>query len=266
MIAEALLKSAYPVELVEALLSAYKEIESNFAAKRWKASELDAGHLVEAARRVIDFSLTGKYAHIGKSLPSFNDAELKRYEQLAGDESYRLLIPRVLKSIYNIRNKRGVGHLGAVSPNEMDATLILYSSKWVLGELVRLASGATSDPTDAQRAVDRIMERRLDLLWKSGDVVRVLHSDLPARDQVLILLYDQNLQSETALQASIEYKSTSKFRLIIKQLHAARLVEFSPGFPIAITPKGVEAAERLIVDLSSANEPTVKRSGKKRRK
>jgi len=251
MTAEAILKSAYPSELVDALLTAYKEIESNFSVRRWKVSELDAGHFVEASRRIIDKCLAGSYIPIGKNLPSFSDAELKRLEQASGNESYRLLIPKVLKSIYNIRNKRGVGHLGVVSPNEMDATLILYSSKWVLGEFLRLSYGEGTDPSVAQQTVDKIMERRLELIWKSGDVVRILDSEFPARDQVLVLLYDSNLLSEETLRAAIEYKNTSAFRKILGRLHAERLIEFSRHGPIAITPKGVIVAEKLITGFST---------------
>lgn len=246
MNAEQLLKAAFPDELVNALLIAYREIESNYAVRKWKASELDAGHFVEAARRILDHATSRSYVPIGKSLPNFSDSELKRYEQATGDESFRLLIPRVLKSIYNIRNKRGVGHLGSISPNEMDATLILYSSKWVLAEFVRLASGSITDPATAQQAVNKIVERRLDLIWKEGDKVRVLQTGIPAREQILILLYDQNLQSEDVLRQAIEYKNASDFRKILRRLHAERLIEFQQSRPIAITPTGVICAEQII--------------------
>src|ERR1041385_8521434 len=124
---ESILKAGHPSDVVDALLTAYKEIESNYALRKWKASELDSGHFVEASRRLIENSLFGNYTPIGQSLPNFNDTVITRYENAAGDESYRILIPRVLKAIYNIRNKRGVGHVGPVSPNEMDSTLILYN-------------------------------------------------------------------------------------------------------------------------------------------
>ncbi len=248
MNAEGFLKSAYPAELVDALICAYKEIENNYAIGKWKASELDAGHFVEAARRILDQTLFSSYTPIGKSLVNFQDAELKRYEGADGDESFRLLIPRVLKSIYNIRNKRGVGHLGTISPNEMDATLILYSVKWVLAELVRLASGAIADPVSAQQAVNKIVERRLDLIWKEGDIVRVLQTGLHAWKQVLILLYDQNLQTEDTIRQIIEYKNSSDFRKVLKSLHTKRLVEYQLGRPIVITPAGVVEAEKLILD------------------
>src|SRR5512132_118916 len=132
MDAEAILTAKYPVDLVKSLIDSYKEIESNYVVKKWKASELDSGHFVEAARRLVELELTGSVTKLSDQLSKFGDNVLKQYEQATGDESYRLLIPRALKAIYNIRNKRGVGHVSGVSPNEMDATYILYTVKWVL--------------------------------------------------------------------------------------------------------------------------------------
>jgi len=244
-----ILHASYPKELVKALLLTYGEIESNFAVKKWKASELDAGHFVEVARRLVDHSLSGSFTKIGKSLPNFSDQELKRYEQLQGDESLRILIPRVLKSIYNLRNKRGVGHLGEVSPNEMDATLILYSAKWVLAEFVRLASKV--DPEKAQQAVDAIIERRLDIIWKDGDKARVLVTTMNAREQILLLLYDKNGQTESELRLAIEYKNPSDFRKILRKLHASREIEYETNAPVKLTSKGLISAETIILKLKS---------------
>ena len=178
-----LLRSRFPAAVVDALLDAYREIEHNYVLRKWKASELDAGHFVESARRAIEHERFGAATQIGTDLPRFNENELKRYVAATGDESFRILIPRVLWSIYGIRNKRGVGHVGLVSPNQMDSALILADAKWVLAELVRLASGLS--PSETQKLVDAIVERKLDLLWKQGDVTRVLASGIAARDQNL---------------------------------------------------------------------------------
>lgn len=242
--AEDILKAKYPEELVGAVITAYREIESNFALGKWKYSELDSGHFVEAARRILELELTGTFTPIRDQLSKFTDQVLKQYEQATGDESYRMLIPRALKSIYNIRNKRGVGHVGGVSPNEMDATYILYSSKWVLAELVRLASGASI--ADTQRAVDEIVERKLSMVWKHGDTTRILDTSLGARSQVLVLLYDSSPQSETQLRETVEYKTASDFRKILKKLHADRLILYRPDGACVITPKGIVEAEKLL--------------------
>lgn len=243
-----LLKKSHPSDVVDALLAAYAEIESNFALRKWKASELDAGHFVEAARRLIEKALFGTHTPIGTALPNFGDAELKRYENAAGDEAFRILIPRVLRSVYGVRNKRGVGHVGLVSPNEMDATLILYSTKWVLAEFVRQATGLT--PAETQRLVDGVVERRLIVLWKHDGLTRVLEDKLDAKDKVLVLLYDTNAQGAEELRATIEYKNATKFKSLLKALHRKRLIEYRVDQICLITPKGVIAAEALLRELS----------------
>src|SRR6267378_5534575 len=92
------LLASLPEELINALLSSYTEIESNFVHRKWKVSELDAGHFVEAARRIVEHKLIGNYTAIGKDLPKFTDQVLVQYEQRSGDETYRILIPRVLRA------------------------------------------------------------------------------------------------------------------------------------------------------------------------
>lgn len=230
-------------ELIDALLSAYTEIEANYARRKWKASELDAGHFVEAARRVVEHRLLGNYTPIGKDLPKFTDKVLQQYEQLFGDESYRTLIPRVLRAIYGVRNKRGVGHLGSISPNEMDATLILYNVKWVLAEILRLESGLT--PGETQKAIDRVVERQIALVWKEGDIVRVLDKSLKARDQVLLHLYDASPQTEDELRDRCEYKNPTNFRKVLRRLHRDKLIFYGPDSKCLIMPGGVEVAEEL---------------------
>ena len=208
---------ALPHDLVDALLAAYKEIETNYVHQKWKASELDAGHFVEAVRRIIEHRLFTSHTPLNKQLSQFTDRILQQYEQASGDESYRILIPRVLRSIYGVRNKRGVGHLGAISPNEMDATLILYNVKWILAEIVRLESGLST--TETQKEIDRVIERQTTLIWKDGDIIRILDKSLEAREQVILLLYDTSPQTEEELRDRCEYKNPTNFKKILKRLH-----------------------------------------------
>jgi hypothetical protein len=243
------LVSRFPAALVDAVLSSYKEIEENYLLGKWKASELDAGHFTEAVRRIIEEEVLGKHTALGKSLPSFSQAELKKYENGSCDESFRILLPRVLYGVYGIRNKRGVGHLGVVSPNEMDATLILYSVKWVLAELVRLASGLSTSETQA--LVDGLVERKLSVIWKHDGITRILNSSTPARDQVLVLLYDKSPQTEDELRESIKYQNKSKFKTILKGLDSKNFIARTPAGLCIISPKGVIQAESIIKKIDS---------------
>jgi len=238
------IKAAYNKELADRLFDAYHEIETNFILKKWKPSELDAGHFVEAARRVLEFELSGAYTPFSAQLPKFTDAVLKAYEQQSGHDSYRMLIPRALKAIYNIRNKRGVVHMSTVSPNEMDATLILYNVKWILAELVRLKSGLS--PHETQRLMDEIVERHIPLLWKEEGVERVLNSKIKARDQVLVFLYDNSPRTAIELQSLVEYKNPTNFMKIISQLHKERLIFHYEDGNCRISPTGVAEAETIL--------------------
>ena len=160
------LKQSYPSEIAEKIEETFREIERNYFLGKWKASELDSGHFVEAVRRLIENELSGSYTPFNKNLSNFTDQVIKGYEQESGDESFRILVPRVLKAIYAIRNKRGVGHLSGFNPNKMDSTYILYASKWVLAEIIRL--GATISTSDAQTLVDEVVERQIEFIWKNS--------------------------------------------------------------------------------------------------
>src|SRR6266480_624951 len=243
MNAEAILRTRYSTELVDALLKAYREVESNYVTKKWKTSELDAGHFVEMVRRVLELELTGRYTPVSQPLPKLNEPAMKQYENVnpKADDSYRMLIPRALFAVYGIRNKRGVGHVAGVSANEMDATFILYSVKWVLAEIVRLASGASV--ADTQRAIDEIVERQLSILWKHGDITRVLDTSVKTPGQILVLLYDKSPQTDAELLSATEYSNASKFRGILRDLHKRRLINYQDG-ECAISPSGLAAAER----------------------
>ena len=64
----------------------------------------------------------------------------------------------MLIALYEIRNNRGVGHVGSeVDPNHMDAVAVLYMSKWLVAELVRVFHRV--DTATASEAVDTLVER-----------------------------------------------------------------------------------------------------------
>ena len=150
----------------------------------------------------------------------------------------------MLRAIYGIRNKRGVvGHLGLISPNEMDATLILYNVKWVVAEILRLECGV--QPVETQAAIREVVERETPLLWKEGSVVRVSRKGIPAREQVLLLLYDKSPQTEDDLREQCEYDNRTNFRKKLKRLHADKLIFFAPEASRVLMPAGVGEAQSI---------------------
>lgn len=229
--------------LAGAIVGSYCELERNYFLQAWKTSELDAGHFVEATRRFIDLQLFGSYTPIGKSLTPFNDAALKRYESASGEESYRIHMPRLLWTMYGIRNKRGVGHLAVVKPNEIDASLILHSAKWILAEILRLNGPAT---IRTEQLLHDVIERRLASIWEINGTKRVLDHSLNVEEKVLVLLLQKSPQTDVELRGSIEYKNDSRFKSKLQALHDKRLIERHTSGNCFLSPTGTAAGERLL--------------------
>ena len=245
-----ILKSGFDGKIAKAIIDAYSEIERNYVLRKWKPSELDAGHFVEAVRRALDLELTGTYLPLNRTLPPFDDRSLRQYEQRTGNQSYRILIPRILKSIYNVRNRRGVAHISDINPNEMDATLILYTVKWILAELLRLKSGLSTEKT--QKMLDSIVERHCPFVWKEGNITFIINPKMKVREQILILLYDNSPRMDTEMQQITEYSNSTNFRNILKRLHKNKFIYYQKNRDCYLTPTGVNIAEEIIQRYTSA--------------
>jgi len=246
--ANKILEIAFGSEIADNILDAYHEIQSNYILRKWKPSELDAGHFAESVRRAIEKELFNSYTPFDQQLSNFNDSILQSYERGNGNESFRIIIPRALKSIYNIRNKRGVGHISTVSPNEMDATYILYTVKWVLAEIIRLKSNLSIPKT--QILVDSIVKRQVEILWKEGKTIRVLDFSMSAKNQVLVFLSDQSPLKRDVLLRAIEYKNPTDFNnKVLKPLHKSRLINYdNKSGNCFISPIGTAEAEKIILN------------------
>ncbi len=244
-----ILKDSYDDKIAEKIITTYLEVENNFFLEKWMPTELDAWHFVESVRRLIEFELNeGSYTPFSSKISNFTDKVLSDYEKFKGHESFRILIPRVLKSIYNIRNKRWVGHISDISPNEMDSTIIIFSVKWILSEIIRLKSNLTINET--QEIIDLIVERKINLIWKHDDFKRVLHTNINTKDKILILLYDDNNQNTENIRLSLEYKNKTNFYKILTDLHKNRYLEYNVNKGICIiSPIWISYTEAVLKKL-----------------
>lgn len=167
-----------------------------------------------------------------------------------GDRSLRVLIPRLLPFLYEIRNNRNVGHVGGeVNPNHADAEAVLGMANWIMAELVRIFHNVPL--VEAQAAVDSLVERRHALIWQFEGAKRVLNTKMSKKDQTLALLYSESDWIEVErLRDWVEYSSLSGFKsnVLIPQ-HKERLLEFdSVRSRVKITPRGINHVEKNLLD------------------
>lgn len=238
------LKSKLPPELVDALLTSYDELKQNFYIGKHEPSELNGGKFCEACFRILQYETNGgTYTQIGVSVSDLI-GKLRDFERLPAtptNESFRIHIPRVLVTIYNIRNKRGVGHLGGdVNPNSADSSLLVACADWIMAELFRIHYQCSLE--EAQNIVNAIIQRRLNLVHEIENIKRVLLPSLSARNQTLLILSSSypNKVSVDDLVLWIEPSNKSRYQNeILQKLHKERLIEYNKPDWCTILPTGL---------------------------
>lgn len=239
-----------PEELRKELLDCYRSIITNYAETRWEPAELNGGKFCEIVYSIVHGALTGSFPARSKKPANMVDAcraleSLPTTQSLVGSRSLRIQIPRLLPYLYEIRNNRGVGHVGGdVDPNAADASVVVATASWLMAELIRIFHGMTL--TDAQEVVDALVARRHPLVWSVDRTKRVLDSSVKKADQVLLLLYSETGWTDAErLRSWVEYASKANFKTkILSPLHKARYLEFAQADGVVrITPKGSSEVE-----------------------
>lgn len=150
--------------------------------------------------------------------------------------------------LYDIRNDRGVGHAGAeVNPNHMDATVVLYTAKPLMAELVRLLHTLNID--EATAIVDGLIEREAAWVWTHGDKKRVLRTGMTWKQQTLALMLTEAREvAEADLFRWLEHPGLPSFRRDVpKPLHKIRQIDYDVDKrTVRLLPPGVTAAEELV--------------------
>jgi len=158
-----------------------------------------------------------------------------------GDRSIRILIPRLLPALYEIRNNRNVGHVGGdVIPNKMDAALVRESASWIVAELVRIVHGVST--TTAQVAVDALIERSHPLVWEIEGIKRVLDPSMKMADRILVLLYTTPGWVDFE-RLKVWLRNNPNVGRVVSGLFDKHLVERDKG-RVTITPLGILHVEK----------------------
>lgn len=239
-----ILSLTVPKELIDALLESYQKALTEFRKGNWSYFGNEIGRYIEISLRILEYMTLSKYTPLSSKLPIFNEQYLKNFEQskIQKEESYRIIIPRQLYSMYCIRNKRGMIHINNINPNKMDATILLSSAKWVLAEFVRLLTNLGYD--ESIQLIESIINKELSIIWNEDDIFRILDTKLSCKEKILITLYLKNSTDIRELMEIVEYKNISLFRKILLELHKEKFIEYSNKRCI-ISPLGTTEVEKV---------------------
>jgi hypothetical protein len=121
----------------------------------------------------------GKHTALNKTLPKTDDLifKLSQLDSSQFNDAVRLHIPRSLRLVYDIRNKRDTAHLSdGIDPNLQDATLVVTVIDWVLAELIRLYHNVPVNT--ASKIVDGIVKRVAPVVQDFNGFLKALNSKL----------------------------------------------------------------------------------------
>ena len=183
------LNSSFPQKLVEELTNSYQEQKRNFFLGNHRPTEVEGGRFSEAAFRLLEYKTAGTFTPIGTQLNT--DSLIKQLGSLPANshnDSVRLHIPRTLRVIYDIRNKRDAAHLAdGIDPNLQDASFVFSALDWVLAEFIRI-SGSIS-PDAAFALVKAITVHAIPAIEDFDGFLKTLKPSLGPTDRILLLLY-----------------------------------------------------------------------------
>lgn len=183
------LLNGFPVTLVNELLECYSEQRRNLLLGNLRPNEVEGGRFAEAAFRMLEHSAQLAVTPLGTQLDT--EGLIKRLAALPNGrthDSVRLHIPRTLRVIYDIRNKRDAAHLAdGIDPNLQDSNFLSSCLDWILSELVRLAGGIS--PDEAYQLVKAITVRRIPAVEDINGFLKTLRPSLGPSDRILLLLY-----------------------------------------------------------------------------
>ena len=238
-----------PEGLRNELFEEFQKIVQNYRKEHWEAAELDGGRFCEIAYTILAGHTDGDNYPARASKPQQFKQACERLESKVGyPKSARLTIPRVLVALYDIRNQRGVGHVGGdVDANYMDATLVLHAAQWVMAEFVRMFHN--TDVVTATAVTNALVDRTVPLIWRVGEVTRILDPRMSLSDQTLLLLYAAPKKlGERDLATNLEQARIGNYRRVLDRLHGERLIEYDKiAGSVTISPTGIAEVEKRLI-------------------
>lgn len=191
------LKAHFDDKPVDELLSAYQDAKHHYFLGGLRLSAVEGGRFCEAAMRMLEQATTKKFTDFGRMVASDKLFEtLSNYPKSQFPESIRVHIPRAIRVVYDIRNKRDTAHLADdIDPNLQDATLVVSTLDWILAEFIRLYHGVSAD--EATKIIEAMVTRKVPVIEDFDGFLKVLNPSLKVSGYVLVLLYERGTAGAT---------------------------------------------------------------------
>lgn len=243
---QAALNAKLPPSKVDEIFDHYNELRRRARVEDWGTCLVEGGKFVEAVLKCFHYLNTKDEVDSLKV-----EDEVKHLENATHLTAFeRMTIPRALRLIYEFRNKRGGAHNSSFDPTEMDCSLVVSVSNWVMEELTRLY--LTNDARAAQELVKSLLVKDIPLVEEIDGDRLILRPGLSARIQLEILLYidyPERCATKDLIRWGHEH-TPENIRVTLRSMKQKTLVyESETGW--VLTEAGVREAEAEISKLQN---------------
>ena len=237
--------------LATLLLTEFVDIERRFAIRDWEPATLNGGQFSEVASRVIYHLDSGNLNYrkgLNPCLKYIEDENNSNRHSFPNRQA-ALHLCRVLRTIYKFRSDRGAVHIDPnYTANELDSTLILSLSRWVMSEIFRLFWKGTQ--SEVARLIRGIVRYSVPSVFEIDGQAMVLRTDCTAEEEILLLLhnYGEIGLSRTEIVKSVK-RSNSTISNVLRSLSssAKRQIVKQDNGQYQLTPNGTK---RIYEDVS----------------
>lgn len=236
------LSSVIDKKLLEELLKEYDIAKRFHFLEDWEKSVLHSGKFSELIMAVVKNIVDGDAIDINDiHFDQLYNNIMNRTKTTAKEDILMLAIPRVARSIYDIRNKKRVAHVKAIDPNLLDSQYCVSGCDWILAQLVMLFSQASVKETGA--ILHSLVEKQIPFVEQFDDgTMIVLKKDLSFKEQFLVCLYKLDVRTNKKELCRILKTYAQLVNYTAKKLETEKLVHINDK-GIMLTKSGVRFVE-----------------------
>ena len=190
-----------------------KEIGTIIEFKDVKEGQIYKGSMVDVGK--VGFGIFVDCAILNPKTDVLINELVNSPKSTPEDTILTLAIPRAVRALHDIRNKKDVAHVKSIDPDSFDIHYCETSCDWILSQFVSLVFG--SDSTESKKIIDSLCEKKIPWIqeFENGSTLLLL-SDLNIKNQILLALYHHSPNTLNLVEISdiIYYKNQSYMKQI----------------------------------------------------
>lgn len=235
-------------DIVDTLIEEYKTVKNEALKGNAEQVSLHSGKFSDMALATVKNLVLNKAIVIDDIKTEKVIIELEKMKKTTStDVILTLVIPRVVRSLHSIRNKKDVAHVKSIDPDYFDIHYCETTCDWILSQLICFIYGA--DSTEAKEIITSICEKKIPWIEEFEDGTSMLLIEQKyLSDKVILTLYNYypNRLTDVKISEVLLYENMRILRKRITELYKKEKMVHVNKEGIKLTRKGQLHAEKIL--------------------